>query len=27
VGIIAGDWTVQVEQADGPWTVEFRSKS
>ena len=25
--IIAGDWTVQVEQADGPWTVEFKPES
>jgi hypothetical protein len=26
-GIIAGDWTVQVEQAQGPWTVEFNPES
>jgi hypothetical protein len=25
--IIAGDWTVQVEQAEGPWTVEFQPES
>jgi hypothetical protein len=25
--IIAGDWTVQVEQADGPWTVQFTPES
>ena len=25
VGIIAGDWAVQVEQAEGPWTVEVKS--
>ena len=24
-GIIAGDWAVQVEQAEGPWTVEVKS--
>jgi hypothetical protein len=22
--IIAGDWAVQVEQGEGPWTVEFK---
>jgi hypothetical protein len=27
VGIIAGDWTLQVEQADGPWTVVISQKS
>jgi hypothetical protein len=26
-GIIAGDWTVQVEQADGPWTVAIKPKT
>ena len=25
--IIAGDWTVQVEQGEGPWTVEFKPES
>jgi hypothetical protein len=25
--IIAGDWQVQVEQAEGPWTVEFQPES
>ena len=25
--IIAGDWTVQVEQAEGPWTVDFQPES
>ncbi len=25
--VIAGDWTVQVEQATGPWTVEFKPES
>ena len=25
--IIAGDWTVQVEQAEGPWTVEITLES
>jgi len=27
IKIIAGDWTVQVEQAEGPWTVEFKPES
>jgi hypothetical protein len=22
--IIVGDWTIQVEQGEGPWTVEFK---
>jgi hypothetical protein len=22
--LIAGEWTLQVEQADGPWTVELK---
>ena len=26
-GIIAGDWAVQVEQADGPWTVVINQNS
>jgi len=25
--IIAGDWTVQVEQAAGPWAVQFTPES
>jgi hypothetical protein len=25
--IIAGDWTVEVEQVEGPWTVEFTPHS
>ncbi len=25
--VIAGDWTIQVEQAEGPWTVEFQPES
>jgi len=25
--IIAGDWQVEVEQAEGPWTVEFQPES
>src|SRR5262249_38282728 len=25
--IIAGDWQVQVEQAEGPWTVQFTPES
>jgi hypothetical protein len=25
--IIAGDWTVQVEQGEGPWTVEVKPES
>ena len=25
--IIGGDWTIQVEQAEGPWTVEFQPES